>query len=337
MEENTQNTTAEEVTAPEEQEKLPVKQQLLILSFIMLLIFGTGYVPKIFNALQTESKNNTANVPDHVQEQSQNKEETIDYFADLSIRAQSAYVWDVQEQRALYQKNPDEQLPLASVTKLMTALVAFELLDEASEIPITVSAIQQDGNSGLSDGESFTFKNLLDLTLLSSSNDGAFALASAAGALLEVNGNEQTFVEAMNIRAKELGLTQTYFRNPTGLDISRDEGGSYGSARDMTFLMEYILIHYPQILEQTQSQYASIRNEEGQSHTYENTNQAVDQIEGLIGSKTGYTELAGGNLAIAFDAGFNHPVVVVALGSSWEGRFADVLALSDAALKTIQR
>lgn len=329
--------TTEDVVVQElsdDTERLPILRQLGILALILLLIFGTGYVPKVLRALEN-SRANTANVPDTrlaVEVPPVNK----DVFNDVNVRGKAAYVFDVSRNDVLYEKNADEQLPLASITKLMTALVAYELLSDTAAVPVTVSALLQDGNSGLLDGESFTLSNILDLTLLSSSNDGAYAIASAVGSQIVDEGDASTFVEAMNIKANELGLTETYFRNPTGLDISEDEGGAYGSARDVAFLMKYILTNYPNIIEKTTESTARINNDQGTQHRVNNTNPTVDTIDGLIGSKTGYTELAGGNLAIAFDAAYNRPIIVVVLGSTYNARFDDVLALTDAAQRAIQ-
>ena len=95
----------------------------------------------------------------------------------------------------------------------MTALVAQELLDESDTVTIDDVAISQDGYSGLSEGEQFSRLKLNDLTLISSSNDGAFALASAAGSVLDKSDPANAFVQAMNIRAKELGLTRQTLYN----------------------------------------------------------------------------------------------------------------------------
>lgn len=315
---------------------LPVRQQLIVLSLILLLIFGSGYIPDVLRSLEVRTNEATATVPDVTVIDTPVPQEAEDYFAAVSVNAASAFVWDVQAQKALYQKNPDERLPLASITKLMTALVAYELLAEDNEITISADALKQDGNSGFTDGETFSLGDLLDLMLLSSSNDGAYAIAAAVGSSLRTEDSAGAFVEAMNIRASELGLTQTSFRNASGLDISETESGAYSSARDVTFLFEHILRTYPEIIEETQLATAAISNTDGGTHTFENTNPTIDRIEGLIGSKTGYTELAGGNLAIAFDAAFNRPIIVVVLGSTYKGRFTDVLSLSDAARAAIQ-
>ena len=314
---------------------IPVIRQLSILALILFLIFGTTYLPDKLRTLNNPKPNVSGQVatvnatPDEV--------ERVDYFADTNIRAQSAFVWDIQNQKSLYQKNPDQQMPLASITKLMTALIAHELVKNSEEIIITKDSLNQDGDSGLLENESFSLSDLSGLTLLSSSNDGAFAIANVVGSVLVENGGAKTFVEAMNIRAKELGLSQTYFRNPTGLDISKTEAGAYGSARDITFLMEYILVKYPGILERTKTNSSQIINEQGNLHDVENTNPVANKITNLIGSKTGYTDLAGGNLSIAFDAGLNRPVIIVILGSSFNGRFEDILQLSEKARQTVNQ
>lgn len=311
-----------------EANKIPVTQQLVLLSVILLLIFGSAITPKVMALIQKTgdaAATITAPIHQNVDAKQILNETTIEPFSDITITAKAAYVWDINDQKALYKKEESKKLPLASVTKLMTALVANEVLDKNESIKIGEMSIRQDGDSGLSLGEVFNRLTLSDLVLMSSSNDGAFALASAAGSKLEPNGNgPNTFVTAMNIRAKEIGLSDTTFRNPTGLDISPVEGGAYGSARDMAFLMEYIVKNEPDILTFTRESEARVYSKTGEFHDAENTNYDIDQIPGLIGSKTGYTDLAGGNLVIAFNAGLNRPIVLVVLGSTQDARFTDI-------------
>lgn len=340
MEEHVETTAVEHeipITGSDEVMRIPVFSQLAVLAVIMLLIFGTGYIPKILARLTPPPATPAETVtPNNQYTTATNTLEVVNPFSAIALAAESVFVWDPTTDRVLYELNPDEQLPLASVTKLMTALVTHELVATTDPIAITTEAINQDGASGLLPGESFSLQNLSDLVLLSSSNDGAYALAQTVGALLAPDGDASTFVAAMNIRAEELGLTQTYFRNPTGLDITEDEAGAYGSARDIAFLLEYILINQPGILEETAKTNTVLVNTAGATHAVQNTNQYVDDIAGIIGSKTGYTELAGGNLAVAFDAGVNRPVIIVALGSTRYGRFQDILQLTDAARTAIQ-
>ncbi len=309
----------------------PVKQQLLLLGLLLFLICGSFVIPNVVGRIFTQSDSPEPTTKIQYTDNSiSNPEFNTPADIDVQIGARAAYVWDVREQRALYKKEPDAVLPLASITKLMTALLAHELMSGTDKIPITMSAILQDGASGFLDGEDFNHEDLRDITLMSSSNDGAFALANAAGALLSDTGNTFTFVDGMNVRAEELELTQTSFSNPTGLDINTSTAGAYGSARDITFLMEYILLNYPDILAATKNQAARVYSTDGLYHDAENTNDYVNEIPGLLGSKTGYTDLAGGNLTIAFDAGLNRPIIVTVLGSTRSGRFSDVERLVNA-------
>lgn len=330
LEQNQQNQTPEISHGIERH--MPVIEQLSVALGILVLVFGTAFIPDAIKemggttTLNAEEKTETA-----VIETAPVPAEQRDAFESVSIEAKSAFVWDVKDKRMLYSKNPDEKLPLASLAKLMTALVAYEVLGDDATVSISAEAIAQEGDSGFGAGELFTSRNLLDLTLINSSNDGAFALAAAAGAAIDASENGAlAFVRAMNFRAEELGLAQTSFRNPTGLDVSPELPGAEGSARDMAFLMEYLLKEYPETLELTRQSGTRIENEQGLLHDAENTNRVAAAIPGLLGSKTGYTALAGGNLVIAYDAGLNHPIIIAVLGSSREGRFSDVAALVEA-------
>lgn len=251
------------------------------------------------------------------------------------VVARSFVVYDVLQNEILYERNADAQLPLASVAKLMTALVASESLSDASPITITEEALNEEGESGFTYGESWYLPDLLDYTLITSSNDGAAAVALAADDILpDGTHNLGGFVESMNMYAKSLGLQQTYFLNPTGLDISLTHSGAYGSARDMSMLTAYLLRTKPELLAKTKDLVVSTDSLNA-SHIAENTNALVGMIPGLIASKTGYTDLAGGNLVIAFDAGIGHPAVVVVLGSTKDERFSDAIYLSEIAREVI--
>jgi D-alanyl-D-alanine carboxypeptidase len=311
-------------------EKIPVPQQLLLLGAILLLLLGGSFTPKIIGFFK-DNQDTAPAATSYGQNQEQSINTTPDLeiqpFTEVKIKGRSAYVWDVSSQRALYKKDPTKQLPLASLTKLMTTLLAEEILSDNATVAINETSIKQDGDSGLLQSEQFKRKSLSDLVLISSSNDGAYALAAAAGAFLDTNKPAEAFVYAMNVRAKELGLHDTYFRNPTGLDISEKDAGSYGTAKDIAFLMEHIVLQEPDILSATQENQERIYSNDGTYHDAINTNYYISEIPGLIGSKTGYTDLAGGNLVVAFDAGLNRPIIISVLGSSRHERFTDVQAL----------
>lgn len=306
--------------------KFPVVQQFGLLALVLLLLFGGTYLPK---AMKDKADSISANTAESTTIKIEPHEpvKVVIGISDVSVEARAAYVWDVATQRALYSKNENQPLPLASITKLMTALMAYELIDFGESTNITAAAIRQEGDSGLYHGEQFSIDELADYALLSSSNDAAYTLSAAAGEALFPERGSGAFIDAMNIRAQELGLTSLEFYNSTGLDLSKTKAGSYGSARDISFLMEYIVSTYPDLLDVTQNTHDRIYNESGEFHNANNTNDIVTEIPNLIGSKTGYTDLAGGNLTVAYSAGLNRPIIITVLGSSRNGRFADMDAL----------
>lgn len=263
-----------------------------------------------------------------------------DPFAALTLTAEAAFVYDIQTDTVLYQKKAEVPVALASVTKLMLALVVAEVLRPDDIVTISSSALSQEGDSGFSDGEAWYMEDLLDLTLIASSNDGAYALGEAAGTRLNaLYPGSPTGVDAtiwrMNQKAQELGLTQTYFLSTNGLDASLNMAGAYGSARDMGLLLSHALQYDLDTISGTTRLRRTFSSLDGTPYTVSNTNDTLGDIPGLIAGKTGYTDLAGGNLVIAFDASIGRPVVVVVLGSTRDARFSDVERLVDAARETI--
>lgn len=314
--------------------RYPVFAQLSVLVLLLAIIFGITYIPQLLSKTDAGAPLPVPSAPLVIAEDTIN---TIPALEDIKVTATSAYVYDVRAKRALYNKNADDVLPLASITKLMTALVAHELIDADKTVTIQKTAVLQSGSSGLAEGEQFTSQALADYAMLASSNDAAYALAAAVGALIDETNPSQTFVRAMNIRAEELELPNLKFYNPTGLDLSLTEAGAFGTAREISFLMEYILTNYPSILEPSTFTSTRVYNANGAYHDAENTNPIITTIPNLLGSKTGYTDLAGGNLTIAFDAGYNRPIIITVLGSSYDGRFTDVQTLVAAVTASLAR
>ncbi|MSR78585.1 MAG: D-alanyl-D-alanine carboxypeptidase [Candidatus Taylorbacteria bacterium] len=262
--------------------------------------------------------------------------------------ARSAYVFDVKTGKSLYEKNANAQLPLASLTKIMTAVTALSLLPQDAVITIQPEYLGSEGDSGLFGNERWTFKDLLGLTLLESSNDGASAIASTAGQAAFALGSlpkptkstfeleQAEFVLFMNKTARELKLDQSYFLNPTGLDISASVSGAYGSARDVAKLFSYAQTRYPTLFEMTRYNQKEFESLSLLKHKVKNTNIFVSKIPSFLGSKTGFTDLAGGNLVISFDAGPDYPVVISVLGSTEQGRFEDAEKLVYATLEYLK-
>jgi D-alanyl-D-alanine carboxypeptidase len=305
---------------------IPVVPQLSVALSLLVLVFGVTYVGASSTLSKAKPVLDVRVEAMPAQDIATKRPENA--FKDTTLQARSAFVWDVSAQRVLFNKNADEQLPLASITKLMTALVTYELLDPEDRVSITHDAIQVEGDSGFTEGERFSVKDLTDLTLISSSNDGAAALGARAGHEIDASANaDAIFVQAMNVKADELGLTKTYFENSTGLDLTETKAGAYGSARDVAFLMEYVVTHITNAVALTTLDLTTINNVAGEYHTVQNTNTHVEEMDGLIASKTGYTSLSGGNLVVAVNVGLNHPIVAVVLGSSYDGRFTDIVEL----------
>ncbi|MDO8593437.1 MAG: serine hydrolase [bacterium] len=250
-----------------------------------------------------------------------------DAFANVPLTAAAAVVYDLSTGQTLYAKNADAQLPLASLTKLLTVYAALALLSPDTPITIPADATSLDGPHTFSVGQTFALADLARLTLTASLNDGASAIASATA---ERENRPES--EMLASAAASLDLSQTYALNGSGLDVSKAISGGYGSALDLARLAGALVERSPAIAAATTESSAQAVSAGGTSFTVKNTDPIVGTVPRLLLSKTGYTDLAGGNLALVFDAGMNHPIAVVVLGSSLKARFTDGAALVAAAL-----
>jgi len=263
----------------------------------------------------------------------------------VDIEAKSAIVYRIKNKEVIYAKNPDEVLPLASLTKIPAIFTASKMLGKDTDIPITETAVGREGDTGLSYGEHFSFEMLSNLSLITSSNDGIFAIAEKASQLLSpkeevfqdaISTSTATtteeyliapFVKKMNEEMHKIGLDNFTFHNASGLDIDEQVSGGYGTAREYAELIAKILDENPDIILQTREPSIEAKTQNGFVVYGKNTNELVASTPGTFFSKTGYTDLASGNLAIAVDTGFNDPVIVVVLGSTYKDRFADAYKL----------
>ncbi|MFA7309302.1 MAG: serine hydrolase [Candidatus Paceibacterota bacterium] len=260
---------------------------------------------------------------------------TSDPFTDISIEAKSAIVVDLTTGKTLYELNPDAQLPLASLTKVPLILVVSSSLPADAVITIPYDTAPKGSAQRLAKGERWKVSDVINFTLIASSNEGAKILASAADAEVHAQYPASPLVGAtlwrMNDLAKQLGLSHTYFLNVSGLDESLTQSGAYGSARDVEAIFAYAASTSYAVFAGTAKDGLLLTDEQGGTTSAFNTNEALGKIPGLIMGKTGFTDLAGGNLAVVFDIGLAHPVVAVVLGSSHQGRFTDIQKLVTAA------
>jgi D-alanyl-D-alanine carboxypeptidase len=305
-----------------------VDKKYLRISFIALLVSGIA-VGAVFSAEYFRTP------PVKEETQSASAAEVLqakDAFVNVSLHAQGALIADIDTGVVLYAHNADTQLPLASLTKVPLVLAVSEVLDPNSIITIGHDTSYNSKASQLLAGERFKTSDLISYTLVASSNDGAQTLADAADESLNAKypqANGAGTVWRMNDLARSLGLTETYFLNPTGLDLSTTQSGAYGSARDVAKLFAYASKSAPQLFEKTATSSIVITSLDGEIAHAENTDEALDAIPGMIMGKTGLTDLAGGNLAVVFTANGKR-YVAVALGSTEQGRFTDIQQLTAA-------
>lgn len=226
----------------------------------------------------------------------------IQEMPDLKISAKSAisvFVDSQERDLILFEKNKSEKLPIASLTKLMTALVASNIYQLSDRIEISKQAIEQEGEEvKLKVGEVISVKELLSMTLIESSNDAAYALATPNVGRERMR--EESFVDLMNLEAYYnvcLNPETTHFINSTGLDPEDPfQITNYSTGEDLVKLAKYLIKYKPEILE------ILSQKENGDfDYTLENTNELLGKIEGIIGGKTGYTDRAGGCLILILE------------------------------------
>lgn len=252
-----------------------------------------------------------------------------------ALTARAAYVKDLTTQKILYEKNSEVQLPLASLTKLMTVYVALDSLMPQDFMEIPSGALTPEGDAGLYAREIWNIGDLVDFTLMTSANDGAHALALASGAKRGLS--EGGFIFSMNEIAKQINMTQTYFVNDTGLDVASSTPGALGSARDVVTLLNVIFNKKLDIFTGSTVPVRMFVSQSNFKHAATNTTAIGGLAPEAIISKTGYTDLAGGNLALLFEPFLGHPVAAVVLGSTLEGREEDMKLIVSAITADLRR
>lgn len=250
-------------------------------------------------------------------------------FAEPDIQGRGAlllFVEDNEKQKVLFEKEKDKPFPIASVSKLMTALIVLQNQKLDQKITIAQSALLKDGEAGnLLPGDIFTAQDLLYPMLIESSNDAAEALARLLG--------RQKFVSMMNAKAQELGLANTRFVNPTGLDQGTMlESNNRASAQDVALLTAFLLRQYPELFDiLSQKEFRLNRLDGTFHHDIVNTNELLEYNEWpdrVVGGKTGFTQIAKGCLVLVVrspkEKGY---IVSVLLGS--DDRFGETKKMID--------
>ena len=245
----------------------------------------------------------------------------------LEIEAKSTasvFINDNGGKRILFEKEIDKKLPIASLTKLMTAFVVLENYDLSKEIKISKEAIEQEEDFGkLKLGKVFKVEYLLYPLLMESSNDAAFSLANDYDGM-----TEEKFIELMNLKAQQINLENTFFINSSGLDLDEPERKTnYSTVNDLIILTKELL-KKPLIWE-----ILSTSEFNSYGPALNNTNELLGEIPEIIGGKTGYTEKSGGCFLLVLKAPKNKGYLInVILGSN--DRFGEMRKLIDWTYKT---
>lgn len=225
----------------------------------------------------------------------------------ISTSAASAVLIEQESGRVLYAQNADEERLIASITKIMTAVVAIEYGDLRAEYTVTWDDMAEGSSMYLAPGDVLTLEELLYGLMLSSGNDAALAVAHC------VAGEVEAFVGLMNATARRFGMAHSHFANPNGLDAE----GHYASASDMARLTAYALEN--QVFRRIVST-ASITIGE---RYLSNHNKLLRLYDGCLGVKTGYTQAAGRTLVSAAQReGMTLICVTLHDGDDWNDHMA---------------
>lgn len=245
---------------------------------------------------------------------------------DSTFTAQSVLAFDVANGRRIVDVDSSRVLPIASITKIMTDLIALEHILPEEQVVLSKEAVSTDGDvAHLRAYELFLAKDLLRAMMMSSSNDAAMALAEETGERMGGKIFEDKislFVEAMNRKARELGMRDTRFENPTGLDNSDGIPSNYSTALDLERLVAAAR-NEPILWELSRDTAYTIYSDRGREYFLFNLNEIAGDIPNLIGSKTGSTPNARDSLVFLFEYPLGKPRAVILLGAERGRRFEE--------------
>ena len=255
------------------------------------------------------------------------------------VRAKSAVAVDVGSEKILYDQNANRRLPIASLTKLMTALVVLDNLKDLSKEVVTIDREVCNAPTSkvgcptsthcfsdvLHPGEKVKAQDLLEAMLVNSANDAAVALAK------HIAGSQKKFAELMNKKAREIGLRDTHFCNPSGLDDEEDGSEKcYSSAADVAKIVVYALKNkryqdLQRIFKIKEKWFTSLDNQK--KHRFATTNILLDSMPNCLGAKTGFTYEAGKTLMMIANHPQDKKIKVVAVILNDPYRFEDAQKL----------
>lgn len=233
-----------------------------------------------------------------------------------SFSARAVLIKDLATDKILFQKDANVSFPIASTTKIITALVASEYFKSNSPLTVRTSAVTPGSKVGLNEGETLSFRSLLYGMLLNSGNDAAFAIAE------NYPGGVESFIRAMNNKVSALGLKNTHFDNPAGFDSPKH----FSSANDLSIFTEEALKNdtLARIFATKETNIVSLNRK--YTHQLVNLNRLLSDVRGVLGVKTGTTEEAKESLVTLIERD-GHRILIVLLGSN--DRFGETTRLID--------
>lgn len=242
------------------------------------------------------------------------------------ISAKAAIFIDTRNGQVLYAKNMHGKLPIASLVKVMTVLIALEHKNMDDQFLVSQKAAGMEPDKMLLiAGERLTLRELLDGIFLVSANDAAEVLAEGT------TGDRTEFIKLMNDQAKQLGMAGTFYANPTGLD--EDSNNSYSSVYDLAILTRFLIRHYPEVVDISKTEHIYLKvTETHQDYDMYTGINLVSTYPGVVGFKTGYTPEAGLTL-ITLARKNEREIIGVLLGS--ESRRDEARELLDYSFKKL--
>lgn len=300
---------------------------------ICLFVFFAGGIGLYYHHEKTNAKNIASPLPEGLSKKNNSEITSLDFWLPSlfglfeeneapELSAKSALVYDLTDEKTVYEKNSGERLPMASLTKIMTAIVAIDHKRPDDMYVVYEEALVGENTIGLSKGEVMTLEELLYGVFMYSANDAAETLA--------INTMDRSeFINTMNKKAKAIGLSNTNFTNPTGF---QGDGDQYTTAYDLLVLARYVVANYPQIIKASSTEEIVLEEslDHYEYHLYNQLN-LITSYPGVKGLKDGYTPEAGLCLVTYLDYK-GHEMIGIILGS--ENRRQEMKDLLDYSLKT---
>jgi D-alanyl-D-alanine carboxypeptidase len=313
-----------------------VKKIIASLVFVVFLAFISFVTANIYSKISNNKVSIISPVPDFLTAFLNKQVSTLNlWFPSLgnkvptkfqapNISARSVLIYDTTSKQVLYYKNPKEKLPMASLTKIMTAVVALENKKKDDKYKVLKEDLVGEDSMGLDTGETLSLSDLLYGMMLHSGNDAAETLAS------NFPKGRNAFIKAMNNKVKALGLSDTNFTNPTGLE---GDGSQHTTAYDLVVITQYALANFP-LFDQVVStfDYNIPYSLAHKAFYLENETNLLTSYPGVKGVKTGFTPEAGLCLVTYLDYN-GHKIIAVILGS--DDRRGEMIELLDYSLESL--